>query len=84
MGGDWTGELPIEDAEDIKNNAASDIHVKRFQAKKWKYEQYKAHTCEDGCIQQGKDIILVLCQTFNRMLWETGAQECGWKPFVSG
>ena len=31
--GGWTGDLLIVDAEDLKSDAATDIHAKRFKAK---------------------------------------------------
>ena len=39
--GYWTHLFFIVDAEDLKNNPESDIHVERFKEQMWKYDSYK-------------------------------------------
>ena len=42
-GGGWTGDQPVADAEEMKNNAASAVHVERFRVEelgKWENKSY--------------------------------------------
>ena len=48
----WLGDLFIVDAEERKNNPATDIHAKRYKAKKWKKEEFRLSMPPSSDIQK--------------------------------